>query len=153
MAYTPVEIRHVKLQRSLLGGYRRAPVERLLADVAASFEEVWRKRADLADRVEQLESDIARYKELEHLLRATLVSAERAAHELRNQAKREAQTIVSEAQAEARSIAREARTEHEELVRASRRIRLLLRSTLDVLDDADPAELEPRNGLKPKEAA
>src|SRR6266516_1808616 len=100
MAYTPVEIRHVRLQHGLLG-FRRAPVERLLAEVADSFEEVWRERADLAARVETLEADIARYKELEQLLRATLVSAERAAHELRDQAKREAETIVAEAHAEA----------------------------------------------------
>ena len=153
MAYTPVEIRHVKLQRGLIGGYRRAPVDRLLTEVATSFEEVWRERADLADRVEQLEGDIARYKELEHLLRATLVSAERAAHELRNQAKREAETIVSEAQAEARAIARDARGEHEHLVRAAKRVRVLLRSTLDVLEDVDPPEEEALNGVKPSEAA
>jgi cell division initiation protein len=146
MAYTPVELRHVRLQRGLLG-YRRQPADRLLTEVADSFEEVWRERADLADRVEQLEADVARYRELEHLLRATLVSAERAAHELRGQAKREADTIVSEAHAEARSIAREARAEHEQLVRAARRVRLLLHSALDYLDDTgeldDPGSEEP----------
>src|SRR5919204_1724761 len=105
MAYTPVEIRHVKLQRALLG-YRRAPVDRLLTEVADSFEAVWRERADLADRTEHLEGELARYKELEELVRATLVSAERAAHELRDQAKREAETIVNEARAEAREIGR-----------------------------------------------
>jgi cell division initiation protein len=146
MAYTPVEIRHVRLQRRLFG-YRRQPVDRLLTEVADSFEQVWRERADLADRVEQLETDVARYRELEQLLRATLVSAERSAHELRDQAKREAETIVAEAQSEARSIAREARVEHEELLRAARRIRLLLHSALDSLDEADdldlPAPAEP----------
>ena len=140
MAYTPVEIRHVRLQRRLFG-YRRQPVDRLLTEVADSFEGVWRERADLADRVEQLEADLARYRELEQLLRATLVSAERSAHDLRDQAKREAETIVAEAQAEARSIAREARVEHEELVRAARRIRLLLHSALDSLDETDDLDL------------
>ena len=53
MALTPVEIRHVKLGRGLLG-YRRSGVDRLLEDVVSSFEDVWRDRADLADRVEQL---------------------------------------------------------------------------------------------------
>ena len=140
MAYTPVEIRHVRLQRRLFG-YRRQPVDRLLTEVADSFEGVWRERADLADRVEQLDADLARYRELEQLLRATLVSAERSAHDLRDQAKREAETIVAEAQAEARSIAREARVEHEELVRAARRIRLLLHSALDSLDETDDLDL------------
>jgi cell division initiation protein len=140
MAYTPVEIRHVKLQRGLLG-YRQAPVDRLLTEIADSFEGVWRERADLSDRNDHLESELARYKELEELVRATLVSAERAAHELRDQAKREAETIIGEARAEAREIGREMREEHEELLRSTRRIRLLLRSTLDALDEVEePAD-------------
>ena len=57
MAMTPVEIRHVQLGRSLRG-YRRETVDRLLSEVADSFEDVWRERADLADRVEQLELDL-----------------------------------------------------------------------------------------------
>src|SRR5438552_3327225 len=115
MAYTPVEIRHVRLARGLLGYGRRA-VDKLLTDVSDSFETVWRDRADLADRVEQLETDLVRYRELEQLLHTTLVSAERAAHELRDQARREAVTIVDEARAEARTVTREARTERELLV-------------------------------------
>ena len=84
MALTPVEIRHIHLRRGCRG-YRRESVDRLLEDVAASFEDVWRDRADLADRVEQLEADLVRHKELEGLLRTTLVSAESAAQQLREQ--------------------------------------------------------------------
>jgi cell division initiation protein len=152
MAYTPVEIRHVKLPRGLLG-YKRAQVERLLTDVADSFEDVWRERADLGDRLEHLEGDIARYKELEELVRATLISAERAAHELRDQAKREADTILTEAHAEARAIERDARSEHEELLRSARRIRLQLRATLDALDDIEEPEDDSSDGPPAAEAA
>ena len=137
MSYTPVEIRHVKLKRSLLGGFRRAQVDRLLEEITASFETVWRERADFGDRVELLEAELKRYRELEGLLRTTLVSAERAAHELKDQAKREAATILSEAQAEARTITRKARTEHETLSIEARRMRLLLHAALDALDEAD----------------
>ena len=136
MTYTPVEIRHVRLRKGPLG-YRRSAVDRVLTDVADSFEVVWRERADLADKVEQLEADVDRYKELEQLLRATLISAERASHELRAQAKREADTILTEAASEARSITRRARAEHETLSRAARRLRLQLHAALDSIDEAD----------------
>ena len=89
MALTPVEIRHIKPSRSLLG-YNRNVVDELLEDVVESFEQVWRERADLADKIERLEDDLVRYRELETLLRTTLVSAERASQELREQARREA---------------------------------------------------------------
>ena len=41
MPYTPVELRHVRIGRRPLG-YKRDVVERLLEDVADSFEETWR---------------------------------------------------------------------------------------------------------------
>src|SRR5262249_40323644 len=107
MALTPVELRQIKPSRSLFG-YNRRFVHELLDAVVDSFEVVWRERADLADKVERLEEDLVRYRELETLLRTTLVSAERASQELREQARREAQVLLEEAHAEARGIRREA---------------------------------------------
>ena len=102
MTITPVELHHVDFKRGLLG-YRREPVDRLLEEIQESFEEVWRQRADYADRIEQLQGELARHRDLETLLRTTLVSAERSAHELRDRAKREAELVIQEAHAEARS--------------------------------------------------
>ena len=78
MALTPVEIRHLTPHRTTSRGYNVPATNALLEEIAASFEDVWRERADLADKVEQLETDLVRYRELETLLRTTLVSAEQA---------------------------------------------------------------------------
>lgn len=139
MAITPVEIRHVRLKRGPLGGYRRGPTERLLLEIADSFEEVWGERADLTDRVEQLEEDLVRYRELETLLRQTLVSAERTSAELRDTSQKQAAVVVEEAHAAAREIVRAARAERERLAASSARIRAQLEGALDVLDERDPA--------------
>jgi cell division initiation protein len=136
MALTPVEIRHIRLGRGFFG-YRRAPADRTLEEIASSFEEVWRDRADLADKVEQLESDLERFRELEALLRTTLVSAERTAAELKTQAMREADLIVDEARAEARGIVRQAAADNERLEADSARIRALLRAALATIEDED----------------
>jgi cell division initiation protein len=152
MALTPVELRHVSLpRRRLLGGYRPAATDQLLTDVADSFEDVWRERADLADRAEHLEAELTRHRELEALLRTTLVSAERTAHELRDQAKRAAQLVLDEAHAEARAIVREATAERERLLAESRRVRSLLRSALETLDETGPRAIP--NGEPEAEAA
>jgi cell division initiation protein len=137
VALTPVEIRHIKLGRALVGGYARDAVDELLGDVARSFEDVWRDRADLADKVEHLEQELVRFKELEALLRTTLVSAERASHELKDQARREAELVLGEAHAEARSITIRARAEREHLTAEARRIRSLLRAALESIDTPD----------------
>ena len=142
MSLTPVELRHVSLPRAVLSGYRRSAVDDLLGEVAESFEEVWRGRAELADKVESLEAELARHRELESILRTTLVSAERSAHELKDQAKREAELVVQEAHAEARSITREAAGERARLEAESRRVAALLRSALEAVDSvvAEPSE-------------
>jgi cell division initiation protein len=139
VAITPVEIRHVRLKRAPLGGYRRAPAERLLLEIADSYEEVWRERADLIDRVEQLEADLVRYRELETLLRQTLVSAERTSAELRDTAQKQATVVVEEAHAAAREIVRAARAERERLASSSARIRAQLEGALGVLSERGPA--------------
>ena len=133
MALTPVEIRHIRLPRRFFG-YGRGATQETLSEIVDSFEDVWRERADLADKVEQLESDLVRYRELEGLLRTTLVSAERAAGDLREHAQREADLIHSEAQAEARAITRRAAAERERLQAESRKLRALMRSALATLD-------------------
>src|SRR5437764_10913712 len=140
MALTPVEIRHLKPPKAVVRGYRRTSVDALLDEIVVSFEDVWRERADFADKIEQLEGDLVRYRELESLLRTTLVSAEKAAVTLKEQAGKEADLIVEEARAEARSIARHARADHDRLLGEIRRMRSLLRAALALVDDEAPEE-------------
>jgi cell division initiation protein len=136
---TPAEIRHVPIGRGFWG-YRRGPVERLLDDVADSFEEVWRERADFADRIEHLEGELQRHRELEALLRKTLVSAEAAAQEQRESARRDAERIVAEAHTEARRITFAATAERERLENDVRRLRELLRTALSSSEEVNGAD-------------
>jgi cell division initiation protein len=149
MALTPVEIRHMRPPKTLLGGYRRDPTELLLDEIVVNFEDVWRERADLADKVESLEADLLRFRELENLLRTTLVSAEQAAEQLKEHARREATLILNEAHAEEREIQRRAVSENERLVAASRRLRAQLAEALSVLDEEEPAESDKTAEAEP----
>jgi cell division initiation protein len=124
-------------------GYKKGAVDELLSDVAESFEDVWRERADLADRVEQLEAELTHHREREALLSNTLIAAERAATEAKEDAQRKAEQLVAEAHAEARSITRTAIAERERLLAEVRRIRSLLRAALDVVEEGDRAEAAP----------
>ncbi len=136
MALTPVEIRHITLSRSFRG-YNRSVVDTLLEDIVESFEQVWRERADLADKIERVEEDLVRYRELETLLRSTLVSAERASQELKEQARREATIVVEEAHAEARNVRREAFADVERMRIESMQIRSRLGAALATLEDGN----------------
>ena len=150
MSLTPVEIRHLTPRRGLFG-YERDTVDGLLEEIAASFENVWRERADLRDEVEDLESELARHREIESALRSTLLSAERMADDVRAQAHREAEVIIAEARARARDVTGGAEMERERIAADVRRLRTLqadlraeyrgfLHAALERLD----ADTEPR---------
>jgi cell division septum initiation protein DivIVA len=134
MRYTPVELRHIRVGRSLFG-YKRHDIDKLLEDIADSFEEVWSERGELADKVEDLGKILSDVKERESLLAATLVSAERAAADARDQAKKEAELIVAEAHVEARSVTRGAQGERDRLFGEVRRVETLLRAALGMVEE------------------
>jgi cell division initiation protein len=135
MRYTPVELRHVKIGRSAFGGYRKLETEKLIEDIADSFEEVWRDRGELTDKLEDVEKVLAEVKQRESLLASTLVAAEKASTEIREAAKREAELIIAEAHQEARSVTRGAQGERERLFTEVRRVETLLRAALGMVEE------------------
>jgi cell division initiation protein len=145
MGLSPVEIKHIRLERAFFG-YKRTRVDATLEEIAESYEDVWRDRADLGDKVEHLERELVRFRELEALLRTTLVSAERASQELKEQARKESELVLTEAHTEARAVVMRAHAEREHLTNEARRIRSLLRSALESLDveDDEPVDAEER---------
>jgi cell division initiation protein len=149
MPLTPVEIRHIDLRRAWLRGYRTSGVDTLLGEIADSFEDVWRERADLFDRLEDLEAEEAKHRELEALLRSTLVSAERAAQDMKEQARRESDLIVQEAHAESRRVTREAAAEKRRLEEDMIKIRAQLRAALEALGEwpGEAPQSEKEDGL------
>src|SRR5689334_13033095 len=136
MRYTPVELRHVRLDRGLFGGYKRAETDALLSDVADSFEDVWRERGELSDRLEDVEKHLDEVKQRETLLASTLIAAERTAAEAVESAKREAEVIIAEAHQESRSITRAAQSERDRLFTESRRVEALLRAALGIVAES-----------------
>lgn len=147
MRYTPVELRHVNVGRSLFG-YNRSDTDRLLEDVADSFEEVWCERGELADKLEDIEKQLADFKEREALLANTLVSAEKAAAEARELARKEAELALSEAHQEARAITRVALAERERLFAEARRLETLLRSALGIVEESGKVVEPPADDLE-----
>jgi cell division septum initiation protein DivIVA len=117
----------------------------VIGDVADSFEEVWRERGELADRLEDVEKRLVEVKQREQLLASTLVAAAKTAIEQIESAKREAEVIVAEAHHESRSITRAAQAERERLFAEVRRVETLLRAALGMVEETrnDPSASAP----------
>ncbi len=143
MSYTPVELRHVRVGRSVFG-YNRAMVEEMIEEVAESFEATWRERGELADRVESLEKYVLELRGREELLTRTLVAAEQVATDIRRQARDAADAILAEAQRDAQAIVRTAHAHREVLHLESRRIEGMLRAALVMIEEETaPANAAP----------
>jgi cell division septum initiation protein DivIVA len=110
---TPPDIQHQPLKRGR--GYAREEVDVLLEHVASSYEQVWLERDELRSRVEQLEGELASYRETEHVLSETLITAQRAAAAIRSEATNEAERLKEEALGQLKSARAEAERELENI--------------------------------------
>jgi hypothetical protein len=70
------------------------------------------------------------------LLAATLVAAEKSAADSRDAAKRQAELILAEAHQESRSITRAAQGQRERLFAEARRVEVLLRGALGIVEES-----------------
>ncbi len=115
-------------------------------DATQAFEDVWRDRADLEDRVHELETRLDAVNDTEDALRDALVAAQKLGDQMRVQAAQEAETAVREAEVRAREIVHKAYAEREtvrrdvESLRAEEqrfraRLRSLLGTTLQTVRD------------------
>jgi cell division septum initiation protein DivIVA len=142
---TPAEIRHIVLKRSV-GGYDRGSTDRVLADIAGSYDKVWRHRDELRNELEELEKRVAdggehakeverlraeltQREQIDHKLRNTLLAAERAAEKYKEEARASAAQAVKKAQEKAEEIVGSARSEQRRLQRELEHLRKLERQT------------------------
>jgi cell division septum initiation protein DivIVA len=119
-----------------LVGYRREHVERLLAEARAGIAAVNTQKAELSERIERLEADLALRRELAPLLQSTLISAERAADTIRQRARAETDHLLDEAHANARRLTAMARAEAKRLDDGTERLLTSLHTALSILETA-----------------
>jgi cell division initiation protein len=104
---TPLEIRQLSLKRTIGIGYARQETDRVLAEIAASFEQVWQERVELARQLEAIEEKLPDVTGLERTLKNALINAERAAERIRASARQDAELALKAARQRAESLRRE----------------------------------------------
>ncbi|WP_339095921.1 DivIVA domain-containing protein [Deinococcus sp. VB343] len=84
-----------------VNGYDRVQVRAYLNDLAYSVEALLREQKQQQERIEQLQAELQEKRQAEDEIRRAIVSAERMAHELRENAGREAALLLEKARNEA----------------------------------------------------
>lgn len=144
MDVTPHDLRNAEL-REAFRGYRPDEVEELLERAAITLERMHERNRQLQEKIAGLEAEGSTAKEMESVLRQTLLLAQRtsdetvtAAHEKSRQLIEEAEdrsmTLTSEAEEQARIIGEAQRQKYEAIVSELSARRDLLTLDIDALE-------------------
>jgi cell division initiation protein len=103
MGITPLDIKK-KTFSTQMRGLSKTEVREFLDLVASELEDLRKERALLAERADELAARVDAYEKTEKLLQDTLLTAQKATGELREDAKKEAGLVIEKARLEAERI-------------------------------------------------
>jgi cell division initiation protein len=111
MRLTPLDIRQQQFTVRMFRGLDPQEVDTFLEDVAEDYETVLRQNALLKEQVTALEERGRGVGDREKALQDTLMTTQKLAEEMKENARREAQLIVREAELRGEKLLEEARAE------------------------------------------
>jgi cell division initiation protein len=100
---TPLDLRTQQFKTSIRG-FDRRDVSEFVASLATRYDEVLREADRLRDDLGRTQALVEEHREQERNLRATLMTAQKLADEIRLTAEQESQRIIGEAQARAAAL-------------------------------------------------
>lgn len=99
---TPLDIENKKFSKKTFNGYDPEEVDIFLDDLTKDYENLYRQSTESKKAVEDLESKLEHYKQIETAMQGTLLMAQNAAEEAKNNAKKEADQIIKDAERKAK---------------------------------------------------
>lgn len=107
MAITPNEIIN-KDFRKVFRGYDVDEVDEFLEQLVDDYEKIYKENLSLKEKINLLNEKIEHYSNIEDTLQNTLVLAQKAAEQAKENSKRDAELIIKDAQENANNIIRKA---------------------------------------------
>ena len=98
---TPLDIENKRFANQMVNGYSVEEVDDFLDELTIDYSKNYKEVTELRAKVDELNSSLEQYKNIESTLQNTLVMAQTTAEEVKNVAKQKADQIVDEAKANA----------------------------------------------------
>ena len=158
---TPLDLRQTRFG-SAMRGFDRVEVSAFLLEAADGYEQAMLENDRLRQDVVRLETSLQQFRELESSLKNTLLSAQKVADDMRENAAQEAARLVREAEGRTELLVQKAQARAEDVereidgLRQTRREAELsieatiatLHSTLDFIRERDQRERDERLGQR-----
>ena len=116
LAVTPLDMRQTKFTTTMRG-FDRAEVNAFLLEAADGYEQALRENDRLRQDIVRLEASLVQYRQMEGGLKSTLLSAQKLADDMRENASQEAARIVKDAEARAELTIQRAQARVEDVQR------------------------------------
>jgi cell division initiation protein len=133
MKVTPLDLRQTQFAAALRG-YDKNEVRAFLSDAADDYEHALRDIDRLRQELSRAEQDLAEHRDREINLRNTLLTAQRLADQIRENAENEAKMILREAEGRADLAIQKAQARLEEVEREITELRLRRRDVEATLE-------------------
>jgi cell division initiation protein len=166
MKVTPLDLRQQRFQ-TVMRGYDRGEVQAFLLEVSDDYENALRENERLRQEVAKLDAVLSEHRGQERNLRNTLLSAQKMADEVKEQADKQAVVIIKEAEGRADLLLQKAQLRLDEVQRDIDALRMkrkevendiealvrTLNTTLEFIRDQDARSREDRILLhRPRQA-
>ena len=123
LGVTPLDVRQAKFTTSMRG-FDRTQVTAFLQEAAEGYDQALRENERIRQDVARLEASLTQYRDLEGILKSTLLTAQKAADDMREHAAKEAARIVREAEGRAELLMQKAEARQEDAQREIDALRL-----------------------------
>jgi len=154
MALTPMDIHNKEFDRSFRG-YNEDQVDQFLDKIVEDFERIYKENLELKDKVGALSDQLAQFKTMEHVLKETLVTAQKTAEDVTSTAQKKSELIIREAEDQARRIIEKAnegvvdiQKEYEEVKKQVKlfksRFRSLLETQMQMISESGPIDFHEK---------
>ena len=157
ISITPLDMRQARFTTGLRG-FDKADVTTFLQEAADGFDQAMRENERLRMEIVRLEASLNQFRELEGSLKSTLMSAQKVADDMRENAQQEAARLVREAEGQVALMMQRAQAKTEDIEREIDGLRIkrreaetnleatiaALHNTLDFIRDQDRRERDDR---------
>ena len=133
ISVTPLDMRQARFATALRG-FDKADVTTFLLEAADGFDHAMRENERLRIEIVRLETSLAQYREMENNLKMTLLTAQKVADDVRENAQQEAQRIVRDAEGRAELALHGAQARAEDIEREIDGLRIKRREAETVLE-------------------
>ncbi len=150
---TPQEIKDIRFDKVMFGGYDMVAVDETMAEIASDFSSVVKENAVLKNKLKMLASTIEEYRNVDEAMRKALITAQNLANDMLKDAHEKADELIKNASALANEkvadLAQKVREEEARLAKAKAETAVFI----ETMDKAYKLQAEKLVALKPEVSA